>query len=165
VAGQWANADPAAAAAWVAGFPDGQAQQNAMQSVINQWSANDPVAAGNWLKTLPAGDGKDAAITTYVGQVVNSDPAAAMAWAQSIGSEDSRNTAIENTARQWLQSDPTAATTWINNSSLPAETKASLLQPSAAGGDAMPTVHIPSVELNGGSVYIPTTPGGDIVTH
>ena len=53
VASRWASADPKAAAAWVASFPQGSARDSGLQNVAVTWGSSDPTAAGQWLANLP----------------------------------------------------------------------------------------------------------------
>jgi hypothetical protein len=49
----WAAKDPAAAANWVAQFPEGSLRETAIETVASQWVQSDSVAAAKWIVTLP----------------------------------------------------------------------------------------------------------------
>lgn len=51
----WALQDPTAASAWLAQLPEGDAQQGALQNLMQVWGIHDPNAATTWVENLPAG--------------------------------------------------------------------------------------------------------------
>jgi hypothetical protein len=55
IAWAWALQDPASASAWLAQLPGGDAQQSALQNLMEVWGNHDPSAATTWVENLPSG--------------------------------------------------------------------------------------------------------------
>jgi hypothetical protein len=55
VAWAWALQDPASAGTWLTQLPDGEAQQSALNNLLEVWGNHDPGAATTWVENLPAG--------------------------------------------------------------------------------------------------------------
>ncbi len=81
---QWVGADPQAASAWAASFPDAETRDQLFANVMNRWAKTDPSAAATWLQTLPADSSRDAAVAAFASRIVSADPQAAVQWAATI---------------------------------------------------------------------------------
>jgi hypothetical protein len=53
IAGAWARQDPAAAAAWIERFPEGEMRQLAVGNLLNAWTDRDCAAALAWARDRP----------------------------------------------------------------------------------------------------------------
>ncbi|MCZ6618396.1 MAG: hypothetical protein O7E57_09710 [Gammaproteobacteria bacterium] len=62
----WAQSNPAAAGAWIAGFADKNLQTQLYSSLLQQWSRHDPVAAVGYLDRIPGGETRDAATVVMI---------------------------------------------------------------------------------------------------
>jgi hypothetical protein len=122
----WTGADPIAALSWVNMFPEGELRNQGYASVIATWARTDGSGVTRWLGTLPSGVERDRAIGDYVRVVREKEPRSAIAWAERIGDQDARLRSTENVAATWLIRAPAEARHWIEESWLPAESKARL---------------------------------------
>ena len=122
----WTQSSPQEAAAFVQSTPEDR-RSILTSYLINEWYSADPFAAAEWLKRQPAGPAKDSGISSISMQIAGENPETALAWAKSMTSQDSRVEQEKSILRRWMRNDPTQAAAWIRTSSLPAETKASLL--------------------------------------
>jgi hypothetical protein len=120
--------DPQNAAAWVSSFPAGNTRDSAISSIMSSWANSDPKTAADWLNSLPADKGQDRAAQNFVNQISWEYPDIAATLVSKISEETQRDFAIENVARQWLQIDRKSAEAWLNQTSLPDDRKARLLQ-------------------------------------
>jgi len=122
----WAKSSPQEAAAFVERTPDDR-RASLTSHLINEWYSADPFAAAEWLKRQPAGPAKDSGISSISMRIAGESPETALAWTKSMTSQQGRAEQEKNILRRWMQNDPTQAAAWIRTSSLPAETKTSLL--------------------------------------
>ena len=60
LAGAWAGLNPAEAAQFTAGLPEGRGRLNALGNVVRPWMRQDALAASEWIAALPAGPDRDA---------------------------------------------------------------------------------------------------------
>lgn len=93
---QWAETDPAAAAAWVSDLPPqagGRAEETG--AVARAWAGQDEAEASAWVDTLPQGVERDAAAAALVNALAPFNPEAARQWALSIQNEGSRGKALK----------------------------------------------------------------------
>ncbi len=51
----WALQDPASASMWLVQLPEGDAQQSALNNLMQVWGNHDPNAATTWVENLPSG--------------------------------------------------------------------------------------------------------------
>lgn len=122
----WTQSSPQEAAAFVQTLP-GAERPRLTSYLINEWYSADPFAAAEWLKRQPAGPAKDSGISAISMEIAGENPETALAWTKSMTSQDSRVEQEKSILRHWMRNDPTQAAAWIRTSSLPADTKASLL--------------------------------------
>jgi hypothetical protein len=80
------------------------------------------------MATLSPSPERDAAVATLVSAQAQSDPATAFQWASTIGNDESRNEQLLSVVVQWTKSNPDAASAAVQNSSLPADQRATLIQ-------------------------------------
>jgi hypothetical protein len=92
---QWANADPAAAAAWC----DSRAgSADCLPAVISAWAASDLMGASEWLARRPADAGRDSSTLSLIEPLLELDPASALAWAKTLTNPGIRRSAEERIA-------------------------------------------------------------------
>ena len=120
----WTGADPIAALSWVNMFPEGELRNQGYASLIATWARTDGNGVTHWLETLPSGVERDRAIGDYVRVMREREPRSAIAWAERIDDQDARLRSAENVAATWLIRAPAEARHWIEDSWLPAESKA-----------------------------------------
>jgi hypothetical protein len=82
------------------------------------------------LTELPTGSSRDAAITSLSNKVISTDPDGADQWAESISDPQVRQAQVTTILKKWMQTDAASASVAVQKSSLPANVKTQLLQPS-----------------------------------
>lgn len=123
----WADAQPAAAAAWSATLPAGSVlREKAIPRIAGRWGAENPKAAAAWLDTL-TGQTREAAIQAFLGPAAGYKPQLAAQWATTLAQENSRHDAIEHVAHEWLGIDANAARKWLAQTTLPEDRKQKVL--------------------------------------
>jgi hypothetical protein len=126
---RWVQKEPAAAAGWVAKFPEGELRQSAAEELVKLWADQNATEASDWLSEMAAGPTKDRAVTAYVGKIAIQQPQTAADWAGKIADETARAQALERVGEAWLLNDESAAREWIKQSALPDTVKERLLEP------------------------------------
>ena len=120
--------DPAAASKWAMEFSDWWIREPAVAGVSSAWTASDPVAASEWIATLPPGDSRNNAIYNLVLNMRAADPAAAFTWASNVtGNDDKRLYLLKVATDAWANFAPEEARAAIENLSLAASERDSLL--------------------------------------
>jgi len=128
VLSSWANADPVAASAWAAQFPESDLRQNALRNLMSNWAQNDPVGAGQFLAGLAGGKSRDSAAQSYVSQLSWQSPELAAPFVNFIADDNQRYSSAMNVARGYLRNDPVGAEKWIAGLTLTEDKKAQLLK-------------------------------------
>jgi hypothetical protein len=105
----WADADPAAAAQWIAGLPDNNGLL-AAGKVAAVWAGQDESATSEWVASLPPGENRDQAASGLVRVLAPADPESAWEWALSIQSPWSRAEALGEVARALGEPEPETLT-------------------------------------------------------
>lgn len=105
---QWAEWDPAAAAAWLATLPDWPHSYVEAGAVARTWARLDETGASDWLSSLPRSVARDYAASKLIEVIAPSDPEAAWQWAMSIDSPESRLKALGNVEAAWGNEAPEA---------------------------------------------------------
>lgn len=123
----WAQTDPQAAATYAGNLPESLNRQRVTGAIATTWAMTDPDALGKWLGTLPASASRDSAVTSLCEALQPTDPTQAFQWAGTMNDESIRADQQEKAANEWLKRDPAAAKAAISRSSLPEETKRTLL--------------------------------------
>lgn len=111
---QWAQTDPASAAAFLSsetGMSSTLSQQMA-QTVAHQWAEQDPEAALAWLQKLPTGMVRNQAAQGVLQSFARADPQRAKTLAETLP-PDLRNTAYMSIAQNLAQHDLSEALEWI----------------------------------------------------
>ena len=117
--GEWAESNPAAAAAWLGQLADDDpAIAQASSAIIREWTRYDLNSSAEWLNSLPASPELDRAIISYTFRAAEEDPAAAMTWAESIENDRRRTWMMERVAATWKTKDAGAFTQYLDNSEL-----------------------------------------------
>jgi hypothetical protein len=113
LAGQLADEDPQATAAWVTSLPTGEGRQRALGQLIEQWSDKDPIAAATFLTRFPPSLETDDSRTRLADNIQRKDPEGALAWAGTISEEQNRTRTMSDILRNWFRRDPDAAGKWM----------------------------------------------------
>ena len=113
LAGQLADGNPQATAAWVTSLPAGEGRQRALGELIEQWSDKDPVAAATFLTRIPPSPDTDESRARLADNIQRKDPEGALAWAGTISEEQSRTRTMSELLRNWFRRDPDAASKWM----------------------------------------------------
>ena len=116
----WAETDPAAAAAWTTGLKDGPARANALEQVAIAWADVDLAAAAQWLHSLPADHSQPHAVLAFAYEAARTDPRAALREARELDPTPERDQALLHAVSQWSASDDAAALAWSMQVSDPA---------------------------------------------
>ena len=128
IADNWARTDVVGAARWAEGL-EGEAQVNAIGRVAWEWLEHNTEEASEWIADLPRGAARDGAVSNLVNKVHRSDPEAAFVWAATIESENTRSQRTRQVIQRMKQDgDSAAARELVNDSTLDAATKESLLK-------------------------------------
>ena len=72
------------ASEWLAGLPDGQTKQNAVQTLVNNLSYQYPDIAAPWAESMPDGPQRNNTIQNIARNWLRTDPTAARKWLQGI---------------------------------------------------------------------------------
>jgi len=129
LAGQWADKDPKAAAAWAAKLSDPEASRSALQTAYREWGQSDPTAASEYLNQIPASPARDGAVQAFAQTVVREDPEAAAAWASTIQDAETREREMVRVGQIWNLSNPEAAQAWAAKAQLSPEAQQRVQQP------------------------------------
>jgi hypothetical protein len=109
---RWAEADPAAAAAWAQQMPAGRARSEALNGVAIAWANVDASEAIQWVRQWPEGEERQNGLASVAYEVARTDPIEAMNLAVNLPSNQSRDDLINFTAAQWAASTPAVAAEW-----------------------------------------------------
>ncbi|MEN8724979.1 MAG: hypothetical protein ABF325_05360, partial [Lentimonas sp.] len=132
---EWAENDPAAAAAWLSGLDtEDPAVARAASDVIREWTRYDLTASAEWLNSLPVSADIDRAVASYTMRAAQEDPRTAMSWAESISSDWARYRMMKSVAETWKSEDPDAFEAYVEASELSAEQKEDLRKAESRGG-------------------------------
>jgi hypothetical protein len=83
--GALAQQNPAQAAALIAQFPAGTAQDNVTTTIATTWIQQDPQAFTVWLTSLPTGDIRDTAIAQLVSSSqATKNPTGVLEWVNTV---------------------------------------------------------------------------------
>ena len=115
--GEWAESNPAAAAAWLSKLPeDDPSIARSSAEIIQEWTRYDLTASAKWLNSLPPSPELDRAVISYTFRAAEEDPSAAMTWAQSVDNDDRRGWIMERVASRWKEEDEAGFTNYLENS-------------------------------------------------
>lgn len=87
---QWAKTQPAAAAEWLKGSPDGGWVNGVAQAAVGSWFGREPMEAAKWVGALPEGRLRSAGALVIARGLVKSDPEMAREWLQQAGGHPER---------------------------------------------------------------------------
>jgi hypothetical protein len=128
IAAAWTGQNPSEAAAWALTLPEGKLREEALGKVAGEWARYDPEAVSVWINGLPHDRSRDNAIGQLVNQISATDPGSAFTWATSMESGEKQIEVLKSTATAWKAQNPDAARLAIQNSSLPDEVKARVME-------------------------------------
>jgi hypothetical protein len=128
IASAWTGQNPSEAAAWALTLPDGKLREEALGKVAGEWARYDPEAVSVWINSLPQDRSRDYAIGQLVNQIASTDPTSAFTWASSMAAGEKQIEVLNSAAATWKNQDPDAARAAIQNSSLPDEVKARVME-------------------------------------
>ncbi|MES2708340.1 MAG: sigma-70 family RNA polymerase sigma factor [Verrucomicrobiota bacterium] len=114
----WAGQNPAEAAHFAAGLPQGGGRSDALRNVAGAWMKQDALAASEWIATLPAGPDRDAGADIVVNEILEDSPSDAWEWAVSITAPALRLHCGGQALRSLAESDPAEAARLITASAL-----------------------------------------------
>jgi hypothetical protein len=109
---QWADLNPAAAAAYAVQNRDTNSWRGLVGTVADEWSKRDPMAAANWAASLDSGRDKRGAIYSAISNWADADPNGVAAYVSSQPAGESRDMMAGTLARQIGQDDPGAGIKW-----------------------------------------------------
>lgn len=109
---QWADLNPAAAAAYAVANRNPDNWRGLVGTVADEWSKRDPQAAANWAASLDPGRDKRGAIYTAISNWADADLNGAASYVSSQPPGESRDTMAGTLARQIGQDDPAAGLKW-----------------------------------------------------
>ena len=87
---QWAKTQPAAAAEWLKGAPDGGWVNGVARAAVGSWFGREPMEAAKWVGALPVGRLRSAGALVIAKGLVESDPEMAGQWLQQAGDDPGR---------------------------------------------------------------------------
>jgi len=116
IALRWAEADPAAAAAWVIQeMPDGLELNSTLRAIVWDWTAKDSAGALAWTGELGDQARQADTMATIAMALAKKDPRQAVAVADKVPAGEARNNVVANIAFQWAHVDRNAATAWAES--------------------------------------------------
>jgi len=110
----WAQSDPASAAAWAAGLPQGSGRGFALQQVAIAWANADLPAAALWIQSLPLDRAAADASIALAYEAARIDPLTALETAGRLAPTAERDDALVHAISQWASSDLEAARDWAS---------------------------------------------------
>lgn len=115
VAVNWANNDPAAAAAWALERRTEQERHMAVNGAVGVWSAQNFDAARQWTLRLPQGATRDAALTTLLTQSLNGGPSGLdTSLLNAFASEATKQAAVMQVVQILAFYDPAQARSFVD---------------------------------------------------
>ena len=109
---QWADLNPAAAAAYASANRNPDSWRGLVGTVADEWSKRDPQAAASWAASLDGGRDKRGAIYTAISNWADADPNGVAAYVSSQPAGESRDMMAGTLARQVGQDDPASGLQW-----------------------------------------------------
>ena len=109
---QWADLNPAAAAAYAVANRNPDSWRGLVGTVAEEWSKRDPKAAVDWAANLETGRDKRGAIYTAISNWADADPGGAAAYVSAQPAGENRDMMAGTLARQVGQDDPAAGIKW-----------------------------------------------------
>ena len=112
---EWANVDPAAAAAQAAKDPNGAGWRSPINQVVRTWASQDPAAAANWSLSLNDPQTSSRAVSQAVRQWARADLGSAASWVNGLPDGQARDSASASMAFATAANDPQSAVNWANS--------------------------------------------------
>ena len=109
---QWADLNPAGAAAFAAANRNTESWRGPVRSVADEWSKRDPKAAVTWAAGLESGTDKRGAIYSAISNWADADPTGVATYVSSQPPGESRDIMAGTLARQFGQEDPASGLKW-----------------------------------------------------
>jgi len=110
IATNWANGDPAAAAAWAADRRTDAERDMAVRGVVGVWSSQDFAGARQWALRLPQGGTRDAALSMLLTtSAYNSTSELDAAILNGFASDAARDSAVMQVVQGMAYNDPERA--------------------------------------------------------
>lgn len=120
-AARWVSENPADAAAWLSGLPEGFAEQGHFKELWRRWTEFQPRAASSALGELSPGPDRDAAVAGLLesaalgSDVVVPDFEAAWEWTRLISAPEERTPAAAKVEAEWRVRDPEGASAYLGH--------------------------------------------------
>lgn len=113
---QWAAADPAAAAAWVAQLPAGTLRETLfIRALVAEAGRSSGPPPSLLLEHLPPGPAREAATLQIAQRRVQDDPVATLDWLAALPDEVLRRQAAGPALDIWLHLDPEGLGRWLGD--------------------------------------------------
>jgi len=109
---QWADLNPAAAAAYAVANRNPDNWRGLVGTVADEWSKRDPKAAADWAAGLDTGRDKRGAIYSAISNWADADPNGAAAYVSTQPPGESRDMMAGTLAREVGQEDPASGLKW-----------------------------------------------------
>ena len=98
--------------AWAQQLPEGEARNNALESLFSNWSSRDPQQALSALGALSAAD-RPAAVRSLAEGWSRKNPEAVVQWAGTLPEANERNDVMRSALSQWAESSPELAAAYV----------------------------------------------------
>ena len=110
-----AEADPSAAAQWLASVPPTADTTKAVGALLEKWLGADPAKAADWVEAQPSGPRREAALKAYTRAAADLDPSIAGECCKLITDSGARSELAEFVFRKMSRQDPPAARAWLRS--------------------------------------------------
>lgn len=113
VVSNWAQSQPAEAAAYITSLGEVPGRPEAVGGLIQAWTRIDAAAASEWLDQEPAGLSRDHGAKALAIMVARRDPESAAAWVLQIQDSKIKSESVTSLAYSWKYANPDKARDWI----------------------------------------------------
>ncbi len=109
---RWAEADPAAAAAWSLSLEEGPSREAALQQVAVTWANLDLASALDWIDGIAESEDRERATCAAGYEVARTDPVVALEIASHLAPSAARDDLLIHALSQWAGIDAQAVCDW-----------------------------------------------------
>ena len=107
--GNWANADPNAAASYLETIPTGNLHTTLATALASSWASSDAPAAMEWARSLPPDGGQEAAVGSVVTANARQDPQGSWQFAMTSMTGPLQQQTLDSVIRTWAAADAASA--------------------------------------------------------
>ena len=111
---------------WLVAHSEAGIRADVASELVTTWIRHDYNAAGAWLNANKAAPWRNTAVHAFATGIAKTEPATAFDWAATITDPGQCRSALEAIYPEWHRQDAAAANASVENSTLPADLKASL---------------------------------------